>query len=155
MARQDGITLIESLIALLLISVALLGVAGLQLLTLQDARDARWRSDAVSLANSAADLIRTRPENADQFKVEGADETIEACDGGDAAICERMETWLDDITQALPNSLAAIDVQQSDGVERVTITLRWRQQPPEADDPLPACGSEAPSGGCVMLETRL
>lgn len=153
--RQTGITLVESLISLLLISIALLGVAGLQLLSLQDARDARWRADAVSLSSSAADLVRAQPEDAGQFEVSGGNETIAACNGGDADICQRMEDWLADVTQALPNSLAAVDVQAESSAERVTVTLRWRQQPPTEDDPLPACGVDAVSGGCVVLGTLL
>lgn len=41
--RQADVSLIKSLVALLPISIALLGVAGLQLLSLQDGRDVRWR----------------------------------------------------------------------------------------------------------------
>lgn len=153
--RQAGITLIESLISLLLISIALLGVAGLQLISLQDARDTRWRADAVSLSTSAADLVRAQPENAAEFEISGDDETIAACDGGDEDICRRMQAWLADVAQALPNSLAAVAVESEGNAERVTVTLRWRQQPPTDDDPLPACGVDAASGGCVVLGTLL
>lgn len=155
--RQAGVSLIESLVALLLISIALLGVAGLQLLSLQDGRDARWRVEATSLANGALELIRTRPERAEAFEVSATQEghAIAACPDSDPAICTNMTYWLARVDEALPHGSATVDVQETSGVEHVAISLRWRQQPPSDDNPLPTCGVEAASGGCVTLETRL
>ncbi|TDO10525.1 MULTISPECIES: type IV pilus modification protein PilV [Halomonas] len=159
MARQAGITLIESLVALLLISVALLGVAGLQLLGLQDARDARWRADAVSLATSVADTMRAYsgpgyPDTASRFEVSGDAATIAACNGSNDEICALMKDWKQEVARLLPNARPEVSVQSGD-VEKIRIMLRWRQRPPNDDNPLPTCGVEARSGGCVILETRL
>lgn len=158
---QRGISLIESLVALLLISIALLGVAGLQLATLQDARDARWRIEAVSLASGALERMRASRENAGAFEINADDQKIAACAGGDTAICNGMKAWLSEVARLLPNARAAITVDIVDDSAQVTLSLRWRQQPPvksedeDKNDPLPQCGADAASGGCVMLETRL
>nr|WP_297460464.1 type IV pilus modification protein PilV [uncultured Halomonas sp.] len=158
---QSGISLVESLVALLLISIALLGIAGLQLTTLQDTRDARWRIEAVSLASGALERMRASREDADAFEIDADDQTIAACAGGDTAICNGMKAWLSEVDRLLPNALAAIAVDTVDDLEHVTVSLRWRQRPPvESEDegesdPLPKCGADAASGGCVMLETRL
>lgn len=159
--RQRGISLIESLVALLLISIALLGVAGLQLTTLQDARDARWRIEAVALASGALELMRASRDNADAFEItSGEGPSIAACGDTDtAAICDSMMAWLDEVAR-LPNALAAITVDTVGDLKHVTLSLRWRQQPVKSEDegksdPLPQCGADAASGGCVMLETRL
>ncbi|MGC3874150.1 type IV pilus modification protein PilV [Halomonas sp. GXIMD04776] len=151
--RQDGVSLIESLVALLLISIALLGIAALQLSSLQDSRDARWRVDAISLANGMLELMRADPDSAESFEVSGGASSPK-CGAGEPEACHR-DAWLADVAQTLPNGLAAVAVNQVGGVDRVSISLRWRQQPPTAADPLPGCGIDAPSGGCVMLETRL
>ncbi|WP_136068005.1 type IV pilus modification protein PilV [Modicisalibacter radicis] len=151
--RQAGVSLIESLIALLLISIALLGIAGLQLVTLQDARDARWRGEATSLAAAALERMRASPDQAGAFVIDYVDNTFPNCGGG-GGICGGMNNWLSEV-QRMPNGGAKIAVTKDGDMERVTISLRWRQQPPEAGDPLPTCGTDAASGGCVMLETRL
>lgn len=151
--RQAGVSLIESLIALLLISIALLGIAGLQLVTLQDARDARWRIEATSLAAGALERMRASPDQAESFEIDYGDATFTNC-GGDGGICSSMNDWLSEV-QRMPNGGARIAVTDDDDLTQVTISLRWRQQPPADGDPLPACGIDTASGGCVMLETRL
>ncbi len=145
--------LIESLIALLLISIALLGIAGLQLLTLQDARDARWRVEATSLAAGALERMRASPDEAEAFTIDYDDDAFPNC-AGSGGVCSGMNDWLSDV-QRMPNGGARITVTNDGDIAQVTISLRWRQRPAEGNDPLPSCGTASASGGCVMLETRL
>jgi len=153
--RQAGVSLIESLIALLLISIALLGIAGLQLVTLQDARDARWRVEATSLAATALERMRASPDQAQAFVIDYDDEAFTNCGEEGGGICNDMnDDWLSEV-QRMPNGAARIAVTEDGDMAQVTISLRWRQRPPENSDPLPTCGADADSGGCVMLETRL
>ncbi len=53
-SQSRGITMIENLVALLVISIGLLGLAGLQASTLRNATDATYRSTAVQ---QAADMV--------------------------------------------------------------------------------------------------
>lgn len=152
--RQSGVSLIESLIALLLIGIALLGVAALQLVTLQDARDARWRIEAVSLASGLIERMRASPDAVTGFALDSGGTQAAAC-GSDADICSSVADWLDAVSNRLPHGLAEVDVDEIDEVDHVTISLRWRQAAPSNDDPLPACGADSDSGGCVTLESRL
>ena len=62
MQRQKGITMVESLVALVVISVGMLGIAGLYLSSLQASRTAKLRSHAVELTSSIADRIRANRE---------------------------------------------------------------------------------------------
>ncbi|MDH4571071.1 hypothetical protein CUR86_00435 [Salinicola acroporae] len=57
--RERGVTLIESLIALLVLSIALLGVGALQLMTQRDEVEARWRSAAVAMSGNLIEQLRT------------------------------------------------------------------------------------------------
>ena len=56
--RQRGISMVEALVALVVIAVGMLGIAGLYLSSLQASRSAKLRSYAVELAGSIADRIR-------------------------------------------------------------------------------------------------
>jgi type IV pilus assembly protein PilV len=49
--RQSGVMLIEALIALLIFSVGILGIVGMQSAAVQASGDAKYRSDAALLAN--------------------------------------------------------------------------------------------------------
>jgi type IV pilus assembly protein PilV len=57
-ARADGVTLIEILVAILILSFGLLGSAGLQMAGLRAAVGANQRTTATLLAYDAADRIR-------------------------------------------------------------------------------------------------
>ena len=50
-ARQDGSTLLESLIAILVFSFGVLGMVGLQAASIKSISEAKYRTDAAFLAN--------------------------------------------------------------------------------------------------------
>ena len=62
-SRQGGLTIIESLIALLVISIGLLGIAGLQLASVKQNSSALQHSKAVWAGYSMADRIRSNFAN--------------------------------------------------------------------------------------------
>ena len=57
--RQSGLTIIEALVALVVISVGLLGIAGLQLVSMKQNSSALQHSHAVWAGYSMADRIRS------------------------------------------------------------------------------------------------
>ena len=56
-----GFSLIELLVAVLIMGVGVLGVTGLQMVSLQNNRDALMRSDALEMAYDIMDRIRANP----------------------------------------------------------------------------------------------
>ena len=56
--RQSGFTLIEVLVAIVVLSFGLLGMVGLQAASLQANRDARLQSTAILLARELAEMMR-------------------------------------------------------------------------------------------------
>jgi type IV pilus assembly protein PilV len=56
--RESGFALIEALVAVLVLSFGLLGMVGLQASALQNNREARYQSVAVSLAQELAEMMR-------------------------------------------------------------------------------------------------
>lgn len=59
--RQAGFSLIEVLIALVIMSVGMLGIAGLYVESMQAGRTSIFRHNAVTLAGDVADRIRANP----------------------------------------------------------------------------------------------
>lgn len=59
--RQRGLTLIEALITVLMLSLSALGYAALQLRGMSSNASAMWRSKATVLAYEAADRMRANP----------------------------------------------------------------------------------------------
>lgn len=59
--RQCGVSLIESLVALLLLALGVLGLAGLQAGTLAQARNANARAAAVQMANDLLERMQMNP----------------------------------------------------------------------------------------------
>jgi type IV pilus modification protein PilV len=62
--RQRGVTLIEILVAVVLLSIGLLGLAGLQLRGMQVNQGSMWRAQAAIMAEDLADRMRADPNNA-------------------------------------------------------------------------------------------
>ncbi|MDN3648267.1 type IV pilus modification protein PilV [Reinekea marina] len=60
---QTGATMIEILVAVLIISIGLLGIAGTQTLGLANSQSALHRSYAAQLSNELADAMRLSPNN--------------------------------------------------------------------------------------------
>jgi len=67
--RHQGSTLLEVMIAVLIIGIGLLGVASLQVASLQGANDADFRSRATDIAVSLADRLRANAGADDDYRV--------------------------------------------------------------------------------------
>jgi type IV pilus assembly protein PilV len=65
--QARGFTLVEGLIALLVVSIGMLGIAALYVETLQSGRSAQFRTQAVSIAADLADRIRANRVPVDAY----------------------------------------------------------------------------------------
>lgn len=59
--RQLGFSLVEVLVAVLIVGVGILGVAGLQVVSLQQNRSALLRAEALQIGNDILDRMRANP----------------------------------------------------------------------------------------------
>lgn len=64
---QSGISLLEVLIALLILSLGALGFAGLQLKGLKTTEDANYRAHATLIAQDAIERVLSNPGQADRY----------------------------------------------------------------------------------------
>jgi type IV pilus assembly protein PilV len=126
---QRGFTLVEVLVALVVMAVGLLGIAGLYVEGLRAGRTSVYRSAAVTLASDMADRIRANPQGGYAGTGPGADN--DCVNGGVDCDANQMAgddwfRWLADIDRRLPpGATATIDVQDLAPVTQFVITVSW------------------------------
>lgn len=128
--RSGGFSLIEVLIALVIMSVGMLGIAGLYVHSMQAGRTSIFRHQAVTLAGDIADRIRANPGAGADYLVAGVDNGCVA--GG--VDCTPTQMAQNDIflwDQQAANSLpgGAINVAFNNGVTPnvYTVTITWNE----------------------------
>lgn len=113
-AAQQGIVLIESLIAILLFSLGLLALIGLQAALTRDVTQARARTEAALLANQLIGQLWVDQANLASYAM-----TATACAVTTYSPCLN---WGGAVQQTLPAGRAQVDVTGS----QVDITLDWQ-----------------------------
>lgn len=125
--QQNGFTLVEALVALLVLSIGMLGIAALYVESLRAGRTALLRTSAVNLAADMADRIRAN--RAGGLAYEGAAGVL--CNPGlgfaapaDQALNE-VACWQDTVAASLPNGIGTVDVDDATIPTTYTITVSW------------------------------
>lgn len=109
---QRGSVLLEALVAVLVFSVGLLGLAGFQAAAVRAQTDARARADAAFVANQMVGDMWSLSPGALADCSGTYDATSTGCGG----------KWGDRIAQSLPDGSAVVAVNDT----QVTITLSWK-----------------------------
>ena len=84
--NNGGFTLIEVLVAMVVMAIGMLGIAGMYVHSLQAGRTSQLRTQAVTLASDVADRIRANPQGGIAYIGAGANNN---CD--DAAPCTALD----------------------------------------------------------------
>jgi len=129
-----GFTLIEVLIALVIMSVGMLGIAGLYVHSMQAGRTSVFRHNAVTLASDVADRIRANPRAAAAYEL--ADPKTASICYISFIDCTRDEMALNDIflwnlqaRNTMPNGAVTIDFNAGLALAPPTyaITVTWTE----------------------------
>lgn len=135
-STQSGFSLIEVLVAVLIVSVGVLGVAGLQLLSLQNNTSAMFRTQAVQ---GAYDIIdRARANRGQDYSIAMDDDAPNApnCTTQDCTPAQMrafdLAEWRTALEADLPDGTGS--VESDDGV--MTVTVRWQDSRNPDVDPL-------------------
>lgn len=124
--RAAGLTLIEVLVTLVIISVGLLGVAALQLTTVRNNYDSFVRTQASTLASDMLDRMRANRTMAADYRVELDEEDVpDNIAGTDIA------SWRATLAKQLPRGTGAIAYDEATRV--VTVTVQWRERTEEVE----------------------
>lgn len=119
---QRGATLIEVLVTLVVLSVGLLGMAGLQALSLKSNHSAYYRSQATFLAYDVSERMRANREVANNggYAVDFPDSSNANSVSGSLAERDKAQ-WLNLLADTLPGGTGKIS--HSGGL--VTVEIRW------------------------------
>lgn len=118
--RQGGFSMIELLVAILIVSVGLLGIAGLQAYGLQANHSAYLRSQATVLTYDALDRMRA---NVDAATAGSYDIDFGATPSGSGTIAASdLSEWTTNLQNTLPNGQGKISVN-SNGF--ATVQVKW------------------------------
>ncbi|WP_235803677.1 type IV pilus modification protein PilV [Halomonas sp. GFAJ-1] len=113
---QGGISLLESLIALLVLSIGLLGVLGLQTQSLVHNRAAYFETQATNMAQDMLDRVRANREQASSYTL-----VLGNTPEGSGLPGRDQTQWVEDLATALPGGEGGIEVAN----RRVSVTVRW------------------------------
>jgi type IV pilus assembly protein PilV len=136
--RSAGFSLVEALVALVVLSIGMLGIAALYVESLRSGRTAVLRTQAVMLAGDMADRIRANRSGRDAYEgaVTAVDTNNNNCKaGGTGTGCAADElarhdkaVWLGALNVALPGGTGTIDFDAGSNPPTYTITVTWTEQ---------------------------
>ncbi len=119
---ESGVMLIEALLGILIFSIGILAMLGMQAVAMRATIDAKYRSEASFLANEILGVIWGDPNNLGNYATASCSST------------PRCDDWLTRVESRLPRATGANAPTIVVSGRQVTITVRW--QPPGDDVPV-------------------
>jgi len=146
--RQQGLTLLESLVAIVVLALGVLGMLGVQMRTLAETQTGVRRAQAVRLIEDLSERIKSNPRGLDQLDdyIADWDATVAAATDCSSAACTPaqlaawdLKAWRDSVAETLPlgqaTTFASSDTDE-DGARRLLgVMVGWRvnERETEAD----------------------
>jgi len=118
---QRGTSLLEVLISLVILSLGLLGYAGLQSATIKNSHNAYLRTQATSLAYNVLDRMRANRTNLGGYLMNY---------GGTPSAAD-AKVWKAELQATLPDGKARIT--RNNATSEVVVTIRWYDSANSAD----------------------
>jgi type IV pilus assembly protein PilV len=131
--RVRGFTMVEAMVALVVLAVGMLGIAGLYVTTLRSGSSAIFRTQAINLATDMADRIRANRRANLAYNNPAANNN---CFGAAAtADCTAAQLaandlflWNAQLAQLLPSGTGTVAVVGAGAPYTYTITVTWQEQ---------------------------
>lgn len=127
-ASEHGFSLIEVLVALLVLSIGLLGLAMLQVQGMRANSDAYFRTQATILAYDLIDRMRANSAGAElgDYTASSAPSSPPNCGSGGCAASDRAKRdlykWYQEVASSLPGYQASVSAPSSN---MITISISW------------------------------
>jgi type IV pilus assembly protein PilV len=129
--HEFGFSLVEALVALVVLSVGMIGIAALHGQSLSAARTAQYRSVAIVLAADMADRIRLNRTAQAAYMGAAANNN---CNAGGGATCAPpalaaydLWVWNQEVTQRLPGGVSQVIFNGGTNPPTYTINLSWSE----------------------------
>jgi type IV pilus assembly protein PilV len=145
-SRNRGFSMVEAMVALLVLAVGMLGIAGLYVTSLRASGSALLRTQAVNLAADMADRIRANPTASVAYAAAAADN---GCVGGvvdctpAALAADDLFRWQAQLRTTLPDDgdpntpQGSVVVAGASAPFAYVISVTWVEPGWKAGDPLP------------------
>lgn len=127
---QQGFSMMEVLIAMLVLSIGLLGLAALQAQGMRFNNEAYYRTQATQLGYQVIDMMRADRDNVASYRKSAADmANLDAadCDESGAASVGadvQLACWMGRLTGILPDAGASIVINAANN-NYVDVTISW------------------------------
>lgn len=142
-SQQKGFTLLEAMVALVIFSIGLIGIAGLQTQSLTFNQSSYVRSQATYLVYDMLDRMRANREAAENGNYDlslGTTAPSATCVGtssscSTAGIAQAdIYEWLQNVKATLPSGDGSIQRTTSGGGQIVTINVQWLDKATDLDN---------------------
>jgi type IV pilus assembly protein PilV len=119
--NQAGVMLIEALIGILIFSIGILALLGMQGAAIKNTTDAKYRSEAASLASQIVGQMWVDIKQLDSYKTTGG-----------PAVYPARDAWVTKVAATLPGGITPQIEVGADPVagladREVRVTVQWRQ----------------------------
>ena len=144
---QRGISLIESLVAIVVMALGILGVLGVQMRTLTDTQTTVYRAQAIRLIEDLSERMKTNPNalsNLNNYVSDFSDEPepdddecASGCSYGDQATYD-LKLWKQTVRTQLPLGKASVFLAagETDDANRrqLGVMVAWRENERDMED---------------------
>ncbi len=133
---ERGFSLVEVLVAMLILAIGLLGLAALQTLGVRFGNDAFVRTQGTTIAYDIIDKLRANRNNAANYTTASFparqapppftwDSPPYTCDPFTASVPNDLSCWLNSVELVLPLGQATITQQPAPNTSLYDITISW------------------------------
>lgn len=122
--HQSGVMLLEALIAILVFSLGILAIIGLQAQSIRNSSEAKYRADASFLANQLIGYMWSDPANFAAYSHKPGGPVCEPT--GSVSSNTNVTAWLANVRSLLPGATDAMQsIAVDTGTREVTVRVCW------------------------------
>lgn len=129
--QQSGFTLIESLVAIVVMALGILGILGVQMRTLTDTQAGVRRAQAIRLIEDLGERLQNNPDALGNLSAYTATPTSSDDCSSTACAPDRLATydikqWRTNVTNTLPGSQVIVFIPQG-GPRQLGVLIGWNE----------------------------
>lgn len=129
--RQRGITLIESLVAIVVMALGILGILGVQMRTLTDTQAGVRRAQAIRLIEDLGERLQSNPDALGNLSTytttpTSSDDCANTACAPDKLATYDIKQWRASAKDALPGSQAIVFIPQG-GPRQLGVLIGWNE----------------------------